>query len=132
MLLILYGRPSLHRFAREKITAKEIEASITIIIISLAIISFLPDKTIDTWNLFNPQNFGIIFLILASLQFGGYIVIRLFGKRLGIILIGFLAVLFLQPPYSLHSHKKLEGKRKPFTQEFWEAFLRQLLLFWLF
>lgn len=68
ILLILYGRPSLYRFAREKITAKEIEASITIIIISLAIISFLPDKTIDPWNLFNPQNFGIIFLILASLQ----------------------------------------------------------------
>ncbi|KTD21089.1 MgtC/SapB family protein [Legionella londiniensis] len=89
ILLILYGRPSLHRFAREKITAKEIEASITIIIISLAIISFLPDQTIDPWGLFNPQNFGIIFLILASLQFGGYIVIRLFGKRLGIILIGF-------------------------------------------
>ncbi len=89
ILLILYGRPSLHRFAKEKITAREIEASITLIIISLAIISFLPDKAIDQWNLFNPQNFGIIFLILASLQFGGYIVIRLFGKRFGTILIGF-------------------------------------------
>ncbi|RUQ88025.1 MgtC/SapB family protein [Legionella septentrionalis] len=89
ILLILYGRQSLHRFAKEKITAKEIEASITIIIISLVIVSFLPDKVIDPWGLFNPQNFGIIVLILAALQFGGYVAIRLFGEGLGMLLLGF-------------------------------------------
>ncbi|AHE67937.1 putative membrane protein [Legionella oakridgensis ATCC 33761 = DSM 21215] len=89
ILIILYGRRSLHRFAKEKITTKEIEAAITILIISLSIISFLPDRTIDPWQLLNPQNFGIILLILASLQFGGYIGIRLFGERIGMILMGF-------------------------------------------
>jgi len=90
VLLILYGRHSLHQFAKERITAKEIEAAITILIISVGITSFLPDRTIDPWGLFNPQSFGIIVLILAGLQFGGYIVIRLFGEQLGMMLVGFL------------------------------------------
>ncbi len=89
LFLILYGRSSLHKFAKKKITAKEIEASITIIIISLAVISFLPDRTIDPWGLFNPQKAGMLVLILASIQFGSYIAIRLFGHALGMMLLGF-------------------------------------------
>ncbi|GGI90102.1 MgtC/SapB family protein [Legionella impletisoli] len=89
VLLILHGRRSLHRFAKERISAKEIEAAMTILIISVGIVSFLPDKTVDAWGLFNPQQFGIIVLILAGLQFGGYIMIRVFGERLGMILVGF-------------------------------------------
>lgn len=89
VLLILYSRPSLHRFAKERISAKEIEAAITILIISIGIISFLPDRQIDPWQLFNPQSIGIIVIILAGLQFGGYIIVRLFGARLGMMLLGF-------------------------------------------
>ncbi|QBR84462.1 MgtC/SapB family protein [Legionella israelensis] len=89
LFLILYGRSSLHEFAREKITAKEIEASITIVIISLAVISFLPNRIVDPWQLFNPQKAGIIIMILAMMQFGGYIAIRLFGQNLGMVLLGF-------------------------------------------
>lgn len=89
LFLILYGRSSLHQFAKKKITAKEIEASVTIIIISLAVISFLPARAIDPWGLFNPQKAGILILILASIQFGGYIAIRLFGHDLGVMLLGF-------------------------------------------
>lgn len=89
VLIILYGRHSLHQFAKEKITAKEIEASIVILVISLSIISFLPDYPLDPWQMFNPRTFGIIFLALAVLQFGGYVMIRLFGEQLGMLLTGF-------------------------------------------
>jgi len=89
LFLVLYGRSSLHEFAKQKITAKEIEASVTIIIISLAVISFLPNRTIDPWGLYNPQKSGIIILALAIMQFGGYIAIRLFGQKLGMMFLGF-------------------------------------------
>ncbi|WP_133130738.1 MgtC/SapB family protein [Legionella yabuuchiae] len=89
VLLILYSRRSLHRFAKERISTKEIEAALTILIISVGIVSFLPDKTVDPWGLLNPQKFGMIVLILAGLQFGGYIMIRVFGEQLGMILVGF-------------------------------------------
>ncbi|WP_133128918.1 MgtC/SapB family protein [Legionella nagasakiensis] len=116
VLIILYGRRSLHRFAKEKITTKEIEAAITILIISLSIISFLPNRMIDPWQLFNPQNFGIILLILASLQFGGYIGIRLFGEHLGMILIGFFGGLVSSTAvFASLSHAKRKQKQSSFS-----------------
>jgi uncharacterized membrane protein (DUF4010 family) len=88
-LLLLLGRQSLHQFARDKIHTNELQAAIIIIIISLGIISFLPNKTIDPWSLFNPQQFGFIILALAGIQFGGYLAIRIFGQKLGMMLTGF-------------------------------------------
>lgn len=116
VLVILYGRRSLHSFAKEKITAQEIEASIIIIIISLGIISFLPNKTIDPWQLFNPQSFGFIILILASLQFGGYLGIRLFGERLGMLLNGFFGGLISSTGlFAMLSHAKRSKNQTVFS-----------------
>jgi uncharacterized membrane protein (DUF4010 family) len=88
-LVLLLGRRSLHQFARDKINTKELQATVTILIISLGIITFLPNKTIDPWNLFNPQHFGFIILALALIQFGSYVCIRIFGENLGMMLSGF-------------------------------------------
>jgi len=111
VLSILYGREALHQFAREKITAQEMEAAIIIIIISLVIISFLPDKTIDPWQLFNPQKYGMILLVLAGLQFGGHIGIRIFGKKLGMIFLGFFGGLISSTAvFASLSHSKRKKK----------------------
>jgi len=89
VLLVLVGREKLHTFSRDQLTKEEIRASITILIISLVVLPFLPDRTIDPWNLFNPQRFGLLILIIAAIQFGGYITIRVFGQKLGISIAGF-------------------------------------------
>lgn len=89
ILLILIGRERLHHFARKQIQPKEIQATVTLLIISIAILIFLPDRTIDPWQLFNPRKFGILVILLAVIQFGGYVAIRVFGARLGMALTGF-------------------------------------------
>lgn len=116
VLIILYGRQSLHQFAKEKIKAEEIEAALVIIIISLGIVSFLPNKTIDPWHLFNPQNFGLILLVLAGLQFGGYLMIRLFGEKSGMILLGFFGGLVSSTAvFASLSHAKKQKKHSTFS-----------------
>lgn len=88
-LLILVGRKRLHQFSREQLTPEEIRAATTMLVIALVVLPFLPNYTIDPWSLFNPQRFGLLILIIATLQFGGYIAIRAFGQNLGIIMTGF-------------------------------------------
>lgn len=73
-----------------KIKKKEMRATIILVILSVIVVSLLPNRTIDPWQLFNPQRFGIIVLALASMQFGGYLAIRIFGDRLGMVFLGFL------------------------------------------
>lgn len=91
LFFLLYGRNMLHAFATKKVRAKEIEASAIIMIISIAVLSFLPNRTIDPWKLFNPQEAGFIVLLLAGMQFAGYIAIRLFGSKLGMQFFGFFS-----------------------------------------
>ena len=79
-------------------------------VIFLSVLIFLPNYTIDPWGLFNPQRFGILVAIIASLQFGGYMMIRLFGEQLGILFVGFFgglvssAAVFANLPRYLKQH----------------------------
>lgn len=89
VLLILFSRKSLHAFARESLQPKEIRATITILVIALIVLSFLPNRTVDPWDIFNPRRFGVIVLLLSAMQFAGYVALRLFNRQLGMVLLGF-------------------------------------------
>lgn len=89
VLIILFSRKSLHAFARENLKPKEIRATIMILVMTLLVLSFLPDKAIDPWGLFNPRRFGMIVVFLSLIQFGGYVAIRMFGQNFGMPLLGF-------------------------------------------
>lgn len=89
VLLVLIERKRLHIFSH-KLKPLEIESLIIIVIFGLGIIPVLPNHTIDPWQLFNPQKFGILLAVIASMQFGGYVAVRLFGENLGGAITGFL------------------------------------------
>lgn len=89
IFILLLSRNKLHTFVHEKILPKEIRAAAALIVIFLCVVIFLPGYPIDPWGLFNPQRFGMLIAVIASLQFGGYVMIRLFGDQLGMLFIGF-------------------------------------------
>jgi uncharacterized membrane protein (DUF4010 family) len=89
IFILLLSRNWLHTFAHDKILPSEIRAAAALVVIFLSVIIFLPNQTIDPWGLFNPQRFGILIAVIATIQFAGYMMIRLFGDRLGIMFVGF-------------------------------------------
>lgn len=89
IFILLLSRNKLHTFVNEKILPKEIRAAAALIVIFLCVIIFLPGYPVDPWGLFNPQRFGMLIAVIASLQFAGYVMIRLFGDQLGMLFIGF-------------------------------------------
>lgn len=107
VLLVLLGRHTLHKFAREKLKHAELRAAATILIVGLAVLSLLPNHSIDPWSLFNPQKFGMIVVLLSLIQFIGYVAVRVFGQRLGMLFLGFFggvasstSVFLMLPKYS--------------------------------
>lgn len=115
VLLILVERERLHIFARKKFKPHEIETTIILVIFALGILPILPHHTIDPWGLFNPWNFGVLIVTIASIQFMGYIAIRLFGERFGIAITGFLGGLvsstavFANLSITFKSHPKFKN-----------------------
>jgi len=113
VLLTLLERKRLHYFARQKLQAHEIESAIILLIFILGVLPFLPNHTIDPWQVFNPRQFGILITMIAGIQFGGYLSIRLFGDRIGMALTGLLGgfvsstIVFASLPSMLKSHPTL-------------------------
>lgn len=89
VLLALFSRTKLHVFSRDTVKNKEITAAIIILVIGLVILPFLPNHVIDPWEVFNPRRYALLILILAIIEFSGYIAIRIFGDRLGLLLTAF-------------------------------------------
>lgn len=91
VLLSLLSRTHLHVFSRNTVKTKEIYAATTLLIIGICILPFLPNHTIDPWQVFNPQKYVIIILVLSIIEFLGYVLIRMLGARLGVLLTSFLS-----------------------------------------
>ena len=89
LLLILLSRKRLHYFSRDQIKPQEIKAATAILLFALVILPILPNHPIDAWQIFNPRLFGLLVMLIALIQFGGYVAIRALGEQVGMILMGF-------------------------------------------
>ena len=95
-----------------KTVKSEIEAGIIILLLTAGVF-FLPNHTIDPWDLFNPHRFGVIFLLIACVEFAGHIAILFLGNRMGMAMIGFFGgfisstVIFITLPKVYKNHRYL-------------------------
>ena len=109
VLLVLIEKKRLHAFSHETLRPREIEA-LSILLILMLILPLLPNRTIDSWQLFNPRALGLLISMIALIQFGGYVAMRLLGNRIGMSLMGFFGGLisstavFANLPQTLQAH----------------------------
>lgn len=86
---ILYSRSYLHTFSRKTLHPADIAAALTLAVFSFVVLPLLPNRFLDPWNIFNPRNVGRIILLIGGVEFGGYIIERLFGPKIGSMATGF-------------------------------------------
>jgi uncharacterized membrane protein (DUF4010 family) len=87
---ILFSRTWLHRFSRETLRPAELQAALTIGVLVVGVIPFLPDHAIDPWNVINPRRLTSVISALAGIQFSSYVAVRMLGQKAGLMLSGFL------------------------------------------
>lgn len=84
---LLSSKIRLHKFIGT-ITSEELVAVIRFGVIALLIFPFLPNYSIDPYDVINLREVGLIVLLTSGLSFIGYILMRVFGKDYGILLTG--------------------------------------------
>ena len=67
------------------LTQKEINAGILLLIMSFILLPILPNKAIGPLELFNPYKTWFMAIVIASLSFIGYLGIKFFGEKKGIL-----------------------------------------------
>jgi uncharacterized membrane protein (DUF4010 family) len=80
MTLLLALKPQLSRFAGG-LTQEEIRGAILLGLIGFVIYPVLPNRFIDPWNLLNPREAWFTVILIASIGFLNYVLLRLYSAR---------------------------------------------------
>ena len=64
-----------------KLTVEEIRGTILFGFITLVVYPLLPNRFIDPWHVLNPRSAWLIIVIVSSLSFVNYVLLRQFGTR---------------------------------------------------
>lgn len=84
MAVLLALREQLHRWVAT-LTWPEIRAGLTLLAMTFLLLPILPNRTIDAWGAINPYQIWLLTVLIAAVSFSGYVAVRIFGDRLGVI-----------------------------------------------
>ena len=84
-VVLLALKSTLHSWLK-RLEWIEIRAVLILITMTFLFLPLLPERTIDPWDTINPARVWELAIFVCAISFLGYMAIRLFGERNGIIL----------------------------------------------
>ncbi len=87
--VLLSLKPVLHRWVR-RLEAKELNAALKLLLISVVLLPVLPDRGFGPWQALNPYTLWWMVVLIAALSFSGYVAMKAVGPRRGTVLTGLL------------------------------------------
>jgi len=85
LTIFLASKQLLHSFVKEQISAAEFEATLKFLAVVLVIYPILPDRGMGPYNFFNPRQVWGLVILVSTISYGGYFLIRWLGKRRGLL-----------------------------------------------
>ncbi len=105
LLLVLNLKDKIQEL--EKYIGKDdLNAAILFLTMSFVVLPVLPDKTIDSFGLFNPYKIWLMVVLIAGISFAGYIAVRVLGTDRGIVFTGLIGGLVSSTAVALSLSKK--------------------------
>jgi uncharacterized membrane protein (DUF4010 family) len=80
MTLLLALKPQLSRFAGG-LTQEEVRGAVLLGLIGFVIYPVLPNRFVDPWSLLNPREAWFTVILIASIGFLNYVLLRLYSAR---------------------------------------------------
>lgn len=82
--LVLDNKRELHN-ALQKLQEYELDAALSLLLISIVLLPLLPNKSYGPWNALNPYEIWWMVVLIASISFVGYFAIKIGGAKRGIL-----------------------------------------------
>lgn len=107
MLALLSWKDEMVTFSNH-LQRNEIHAAITLGLLSFVILPVLPDAPIDPWGLLNARKVWLMVVLISSIGFGNYILLKLYGAK-GITFTGFFGGLVNSTATAMELAQKAKG-----------------------
>ncbi|MGM3276324.1 MgtC/SapB family protein [Ralstonia sp. 24A2] len=88
LLMLLYAKTALHRFARTVITQRELADLLTLAVAALLIWPAIPDRSMGPLQAWNPHSLWLAVLLVMLMGNVGHVAVRWLGDRIGLPLAG--------------------------------------------
>lgn len=108
--LLLKMKTGLHDWLY-RLADRELHSALILLLMAVAILPLLPNQDMGPLEALNPRLIGWIVILIAGIEFAGYVAIRLVGSRYGLLLTGLLAGLMASTPLALAFSKI--GRQQP-------------------
>jgi len=82
---LLSSKQRLHGYAA-KISREDLFATIKFLIVAAIVLPLLPHEPMGPLDAINPFSIGLMIVLIAGLSFLGYVAMRLYGKKRGVLL----------------------------------------------
>ena len=74
----------LHSFV-ERLTWLEFRSGLMLLAMTFIMLPLLPNRTVDPWQTLNPFEIWFLTVMIATISFAGYVAIKAFGSRRGVV-----------------------------------------------
>ncbi|RAZ91033.1 hypothetical protein DPM33_12215 [Mesorhizobium hawassense] len=81
---LLASREILHGLLK-RLTWIELRSALVLAVMTAVILPLLPNRTLDPWGGFNPWEIWLLTVLMASISFAGYVVVRALGNTRGLL-----------------------------------------------
>lgn len=90
--VLLVAKPRLEGFSKA-LTTEELSAALELAVISVIVLPLLPNHGYGPWQVFNPFTLWLVVVLVSALSFSGFIAMRLWGQRQGLIIAGLVGAM---------------------------------------
>ena len=84
----------------------DLYATLKFVTVTIIVLPLLPDEAYGPLSVFNPYKLGLMVVLIATIGFAGFFMIRMLGARLSIILMGLLGGLVSSTAVTLSCAEK--------------------------
>lgn len=102
--LLLDNKDEIHS-ALAKLEEIELEAAIKLLLISVVMLSILPNEGYGPWKALNPYEIWWMVVLIASISFVGYFAVKIGGATRGLLFTGLFAGLSSSTALTMHFAK---------------------------
>lgn len=81
---LLSSKQFFHGFA-SRVSRDDFFATLKFLIVAVIVLPLLPDRSIGPLGAINPRNLGILVVTISGLSFIGYVAMRLYGAKRGLL-----------------------------------------------
>lgn len=88
---LLTAREPIHRFVRDILTENELNDLLMLAAATLVVLPLVPNQPVGPFDAINPRTLWIIVILVMLIGAAGHIVLRMFGGKLGLPLVGLVS-----------------------------------------